>query len=89
MKELIKQQNAKIDLKTLDRIYYTDSENDQIALSDDEDLREAHRYKRQKGLRELKVNVLVKGNDGGTQELGVPSERTTKVQENNREKVND
>ena len=35
--------------KNLYSLYYVDSDNDMIALSEDEDLMEAERYKRMKG----------------------------------------
>ena len=36
-------------------VYYVDSDNDRIDLSEDEDLREAARYARMKGLPRLEV----------------------------------
>ena len=40
------------------QMYYVDSENDKITLSEEEDLGEAHRYARTKKLKELEVIAI-------------------------------
>ena len=44
--------------------YYLDSDNDQIDLSEDEDLLEAARYRKMKGLVNLEVNAAAVGRKG-------------------------
>ena len=41
--------------------YYVDSDNDRIDLSEDEDLLEAARYRKMKGLVNLEVNAAAVG----------------------------
>lgn len=40
------------------KIFYLDSEDEKITLSDDEDFKEALRYKNHKGIDILEVNII-------------------------------
>jgi hypothetical protein len=55
----------------ISKVYYVDSDNDRIDLSEDEDLREAGRYSQMKGLRILDVHVMTKAQVNNSKESKV------------------